>query len=519
MTTIKTFRHFYLILLPYINLPMNSAEVQVALEMMTPILNTKFYVLCDIKVSTSKEDEVFLDQQVLIEDKNLKCKITDWKFCNKVPPDPKPHGSCGCSSKKAEIDGYKYQFYLYLNPVSESFMSSQFTCQLHTKKDTRQLDVITFTKQPERTLYKCKNTRVQFNWEFSPIRGIIISRFNVTKISWTSLDRTGQKRYLGSYHFKRDEYCSFRPDGYDKSSVNCEKGKLPKMILSNLMLQDSEQYITITVTFNLAQMKGHVKRFIPTNTEFPNFDSKNVTDKGGEGTTLNSTDITSAGVNTTQKNTNTKEMTTTTTARRTQPTTTTPIPVETPLEDPDNHMTDTVQLIVTEPPSNETRAKVNAYESLTGNLVITCTIQYMKYHRQPPVNVSIWRDDKLLITRSGITVLHYSTVKEGKLISCGLEGHALDCLGKRDPRSQRVTFDLKDLKKSEKPTGGVDLLLSLYAWESIICIVLMLWVISLLLDHIRLVVRKARRELESANKALLKSEMARPIVLARIRSH
>ncbi|BFZ11180.1 hypothetical protein BsWGS_14219 [Bradybaena similaris] len=508
MTTMKPFRYFYLILLPYINLPMNTA-VQVDLEMMTPILNTKFFVKCVIKVSTSKEDEVFLDQQVLIEDKNLKCKITDWKFCNKKPPEPKPHGSCGCNSKKPETDGYKYQFYLYLNPVSESFIGSQFTCQLHTRKDTRQLDVITFTKQPERTLYQCKNTKVLFNWEFSPIRGIIISRFNVTYISWTSLELTGQKSDLGSYHFDSIPP-RFYDNNYGRSSVDDKKGKLPKLIISNLVLQDSEQYITINVTFNLTQMKGQVKRFIPTHTEFLNFDSNNDTVEDGNGTSLNST---------TSMKTVATTITTEMTTSPTQPTTTTPKPVETPLEDPDNHMTDTVQLIVTEPPSNETRATVNAYESLTGNLVITCTIHNMKYHGQPPVNVSIWLDDKRLITRYGITVLHYSTVKEGKFISCGLEGHALDCLEKGDPRSQRVTYDLNDLEKSEKPTGSFDLLLSLYAWESVICIVLMLWALSLLLDHIRFEVRKAKRELESANKALLEAEMRRPLVLARIRSN
>ncbi|BFZ11181.1 hypothetical protein BsWGS_14220 [Bradybaena similaris] len=517
MNTIKAFRQFYLILLPYINLPMNSAEVQIALKMMTPILNTKFYVMCDISVSTEKEDEVFLDKEVIIEDKNIKCTMTDWKFCNKAAP-PQVNGACGCDRKRPLTDGFQYQFYLLVDPVTEAFIGSQFICQLHTTKDTRQMEVVMFTKQPERTLYTCKNTSVLFEWEFSPSRESIISRFHVIHISWTSAAQGKPKEALGTYYLTEDGKNHFSNDKNPRSSVSYETGKIPKLNVSNLQLTDSKQFININVTFNLTKMLERGKRFIPTTTEFLSFDSSNETDGRGEVTDdYDLLTVATKTASTTQRSTT--KLTTIAKTRPTQHASTTPKPLEMTLDNPENHMVDKVYLSVTEPPSHETKVTIKAYESLTGNLVITCQTHHMDYHGEPPVNVTIWHDGKLLITRSGITVLHYSTVKEGKFISCGLEGHALDCLEKGDPRIQQDTFDLKDLEKSEKPAGGVDLLLSLYAWESILCLVLVFWAISLLLDHILFVVRKAKRELEEKNKSLLEAEMARPIVLARIRGY
>ncbi|CAG5122694.1 unnamed protein product, partial [Candidula unifasciata] len=131
------------------------------------------------------------------------CRITDWRYCNKPPP-TQVHGACGCSSKKVMTSGvWQYRFYLLINPVTTDYIGSQFMCQLHTVKDSRQMEVVSFTRWPDRIMYTCKNTSFVFDWEFSPIRESILSRFHIIRISWTAAGK-GSVRYLGTYHMSDD---------------------------------------------------------------------------------------------------------------------------------------------------------------------------------------------------------------------------------------------------------------------------------------------------------------------------
>ncbi|KAH9495369.1 hypothetical protein Btru_017583 [Bulinus truncatus] len=104
------------------------------------------------------------------------------------------------------------------------------------------------------------------------------------------------------------------------------------------------------------------------------------------------------------------------------------------------------------------------------------------------------RDDELLMSNNFTQIKIISEVK-GTNVSCGLEGKALLCVNITDSRVQRKQIPIKELPK---PTDSREISIQqvIFMVELFAVLSLMLWGISLFVEHIQLIVGYERRKLE-----------------------
>ncbi|XP_059156592.1 uncharacterized protein LOC131941367 [Physella acuta] len=132
--------------------------------------------------------------------------------------------------------------------------------------------------------------------------------------------------------------------------------------------------------------------------------------------------------------------------------------------------------------------------SLTGAIILNCEAKLMQFMGNPPVTISIWEDEKQLSSIVNVKKLQYSLNSlSGTNYSCGLTGVALMCVPDGDTRLQRIILMSQDLKTQTTETyNSIDPYVILYGAQVIVCIAMVLWNISLLLEHIQIIISQQK---------------------------
>ncbi|BFZ04437.1 hypothetical protein BsWGS_07476 [Bradybaena similaris] len=156
-----------------------------------------------------------------------------------------------------------------------------------------------------------------------------------------------------------------------------------------------------------------------------------------------------------------------------------------------DYIEDMVQIFITRPPS-QTTIKLVARTDYYGFSRAICTSK-TAYVGKPPVNLTLFSQGVVLASRSHGGAVTYLTLNVGSQnISCGLTGPALTCVSPSDNRCKRVHLDVSDITGPDDGSTYMDLSFIVYYTETCACLLLLLWVIPLALDHARLVLSLKR---------------------------
>ncbi|KAH9523982.1 hypothetical protein Btru_047773 [Bulinus truncatus] len=112
--------------------------------------------------------------------------------------------------------------------------------------------------------------------------------------------------------------------------------------------------------------------------------------------------------------------TTTTTTVTTTTTTTTPKPINMKNVKRTTYvLADFTRLAILEPPSDNLDLEFSGAKTLSGQIIVSCEMRKTASLGQPPINMTIWHNDKVIVTRENTHLLRYMiTAAQGNL-TCG----------------------------------------------------------------------------------------------------
>ncbi|XP_012935961.1 uncharacterized protein LOC101850467 [Aplysia californica] len=485
---------------------------------MDPLLATQgqpYYIRCTLKI---QDDELAGSQAVDIYKRNMiiaqtggeiKCVIRPdtWIGCNgpfKLPPKDK---GCLCYNKKSTKEADAYRFFLYLKRVDERHSTMQFRCEFSNENTpeteialaTQQMNVYVLTTEDQhRVVYGCENTNFKFSWDYAQnctVQGVrTVPR--ATKISWfktsdTSCEKRDVMVELGSYDYYKalwgvSPFSPTRSEKYRRRiAYSPSKCNFMQLQLKGLKGDSGCYMIEVEVDRSSLRVVGQHKRRRRDVTVPPGVTQliNNLTELN---TTRSPADLITTSVGTTQAAVTTTE------------------PPQA------NQIQMSTTLIVSKPPGRKSKLHIEGSFSITGTLIITCSIRhYEEELGVPPVNITILRSGKrdAGCSRAGIsrhTLILRSTSNVDNY-SCIMEGPAMDCIKYADdPRRKAAVLDTTVIKKSGEYVHSLDVLVVLFGVEMVTCIGLLFWGLSLTLQHVLLIMRHRRDLVElKANVKLI----------------
>ncbi|XP_055870822.1 uncharacterized protein LOC106073775 [Biomphalaria glabrata] len=452
------------------------------------LLGNEYYFRCEVRL---KVDEVSIVESYTMRFSapDASCEVKNWKYCNTPFPENPVDAQCGCIGKTGN-DVIVYLFAFYRKTMTKAYHGKRFNCRFGDDlSDNRGLDVVGFTKMPGPITQVCVGNNLTLNWAFL-LNYDFYQVYTLSEITWKLEDNE-----IGRCSFTDVTKCS----GTHEKDITFNIGlsqEIPKLIYHNIPLELRKSTITITMKVLLVDTENKdgqdsSRRDILALEEGPivrrqAVDSERKTQLTDPPTTVTTTFT--IPPSTTITTTSTTTTTTTTTA-----TTTTPEPIRYQIKR-ELSLTDSTSLNVLEPPSESLGLDFTGTKTLDGNIIVSCELSASASLGNPPVNLSIWHNDEIIVTRDNTHLLRYKLKAAEGNLTCSIVGDSALCLSE-DLRDIK-TLDVKDIQAESQEAETIDFNLLMYGAEIMICLILMTWCIALIFDHIRFLIKRQRRILE-----------------------
>ncbi|GFR64775.1 hypothetical protein ElyMa_003640700 [Elysia marginata] len=498
----------------------NEEDVFISMDRLIAVVNVEYWVRATIKMS--KQAGMVYAQDITFEGLNKKCKITsEWKFC--TPDNKKPEKfSCGCSSRKVLGDIIYYRFYFFIGVVKPEIRGEKFQAFLGPEDETicfssHSIRIVQFKSTPQKSedgnLKICSGVKTRLPWIYEGSQEIG-QRFQVSSIEWKNKDDAlAQLRYDKN----RREIFDVKEQYKDKVTIEQDVDTSFFMITLLKPISNNKTTVKIIVRFNetkyinakkndekmLRWKRGRLKMDFVGGVKNHANNARNLIKRSVAG--LSSYNNITPSINmtisasTSPASIPSSRIIATTPPPTTIVTTTTTTTTSTKVpeldyrteEDLFQQLEDEIEIFPLTPPSPYVEATIFLRYTIAGAVLVLCSVPKGSLGH-PPVNLSIWQTSEdgrreLLATQQASTNLRYLPLyTEGVYFSCGLEGHALDCLAKDEPPRKIARSNSTGLLHDTED-HGIDWFLVLYGVETFSALSIMLWTISNFIQHIRLI--------------------------------
>ncbi|XP_055863012.1 uncharacterized protein LOC106052967 isoform X1 [Biomphalaria glabrata] len=459
-----------------------SLSALVKMDPVVPFEGKTYYIRCVLETELVELEELRQTPfRFQLNDKT--CDVPSWLKCDSSPQRLKDW-DCYCYRKYVTEELLMFDFYYFIKTFPGKVVNLTSCGLEYYASDKREVETVDFSVVPGPAIQNCSDGEMVLNWGFHPHSDFVRELMRPKKIEWFFQDRP-----LADYVVSRKAFVSH----VNQCCAIVKNGLIPMLKLKRLTNTSSGVY-SINVIFHAIRTKAG-------NTRQDTIDLYG--DEGETAIRIKRTffDMESFGAfpaNTTSAEEYDYDPDVKLMPSLDETTTLPPIPVA------QNSLNGSTKLMVTYPPNNDVWFKMKGFKTLTGTILVRCSVYNISYFGLPEVNLTLWEMSRRVRSKPGEYSLVYSEAIGGRRkfnFSCGLTGVALQCLDSEDSRLKRVYLDEIE---SEKPPDNLvpNIMKIIFGTQTVLCIGLMLWLVSLMLKHVLVVINKEMRMNQLAAKMI-----------------